>query len=91
MGPLTDVISLATDMATGKVDAISFGSFIAGLMDLDDIATALSFFSSASDIIDCDVLIGDPVVRIAFSAYAFAEYVFDTNYNIKKVKIIYTT
>ena len=91
MGDLIDVISLVTDMAAGEIDAISFGSFIAGLMDLNDIAIALSFFSSASDIIDCDVLIGDPVVRIAFSAYAFAEYVFDTNYNIKKVKIIYTT
>ena len=89
MGDLIDVISLVNDMTTGEIDAISFGSFIAGLMDLDDIATALSFFSSASDIIDCDVLIGDPVVRISFSAYAFAEYVFDTNYNIKKVKINY--
>jgi len=90
MGTLIDIINLAKDIASGKMDAISFGSFIAGLMDLDDIATALSFFSSASDVIDCDVVIGDPVVRISFSAYAHAEYVFDTDYNIKKVSINYT-
>ena len=90
MGTLIDIISLAKDISSGEMDAISFGSFIAGLMDLDDIATALSFFSSASDVIDCDVVIGDPVVRISFSAYAHAEYVFDTDYNIKKVSINYT-
>ena len=90
MGTLIDIISLAEDIASDEMDAISFGSFIAGLMNLDDIATALSFFSSASDVIDCDVVIGDPVVRVSFSAYAHAEYVFDTDYNIKKVNINYT-
>ena len=90
IGTLTDIISLAEEMSTGEMDAISFGSFVAGLIDLDDIATALSLFSSASNIIDCDVVIGDPVIRISFSAYAHAEYVFDTSYNIKKVSINYT-
>ena len=89
MGTLIDIVGWANDIATGKMDAISFGSFIAELVGLDDIAIALSFFSSASDIIDCDVVIGDPVVRISFSAYAYAEYVFDTNFNIKKVSINY--
>ena len=88
---LSDVISIISDMINGEVDAISFGSFIAGLLDMDDIATALSYFSSSSDIINCNVLIGDPIIRISFSAYAYAEYVFDVNYNIKKVKINYTT
>ena len=91
VGTLLDIVSLVRDAVDGEIDAISFGAFLAGLLDMDDIATALSFFSSASDIIDCDVSIGDPVVHISFSAYAFAENVFDSNYNIKKVKIIYTT
>ncbi len=87
---LTDVISLIDDAVNGKIDAISFGAFIAEMLHMDDIAAALSFFSSTSDIIDCDVILGDPVVRISFSAYAYAEYVFDADYNPKKVSINYT-
>ena len=87
---LTDVISLVSDAVNGKIDAISFGAFIAELLQKSDIANALDFFSSAADIIDCDVCIGDPVVRICFSPYAYAEYVFDANHNIKKVRINYS-
>ena len=90
VGELFDVISLARDIANGEMDAMSFGAFIAGLLDLDDIATVLSFFSSTSDIINCDVCIGDTVIRIMFCAYACAEFIFDVNHNIKKARIDYT-
>jgi len=91
VGELADVISLLRDAYNGELDSMSFGAFIAGLLDLDDIALALSFFSSASEIIDSDVEVGDPIIRISFSAYASAEYIFDVNHNIKKTIIIYTT
>ena len=91
VGELIDVINLVDNMVTGKIDAISFGAFIAEYcLDMKDIAMALNFFSSASDVIDCDVVVGDPVIRISFSAYAYAEYVFDADHNIKKVRINYT-
>lgn len=91
VGMLSDIISLLEDTVKGKIDAISFGAFLAGLSkDMKGIAMALNIFSSASDIIDCDVIVGDPIVRIAYSAYACAEYIFDINYNIKKVIINYS-
>ena len=54
---------------------------------MDDVATALSFFSSASDIVNCDVSVGDTVVIISFSANASAEYIFDRDNNIKRAII----
>ena len=91
VGMLSDIISLIEDTVKGKIDAISFGAFLAGLSeDMNGIAMALNIFSSASDIIDCDVVVGDPIVRISYSPYACAEYIFDINYNIKKVIINYS-
>ena len=86
---LLDVLSLLEDSVDGQIDAISFGAFIAGQLEMDDIANALSYFSSASEIVNSNVSIGDPIICISFSPAARAEYIFDANYNIEKVIIDY--
>lgn len=35
VGEMLDLISFAMDVAKGEIDAMSFGSIIAGLLDLD--------------------------------------------------------
>ena len=67
----------------------SVGAFIAGQLDMNDIATALSCFASASEVVNSGGTIGDPIIRIAFSPAASATYVFDANYNIKQVIVDY--